>query len=137
MQLGRPGQERQGALAAARPQVPGRAVGVVPGLDGDVLELLEGVATRLARLELDDVEDLPRVGDEQVVKAQQQRRAFVYWALGPGRLGRGRGRDGGGHVGRRAGRHLAKELARKRRLDRDRLAGPGHRGARRQAREHC
>ena len=56
--LGRAGEERQGALAAARRQVILGAVGVVARLDGDVLDLFEGVVPRLARLELDDVEDL-------------------------------------------------------------------------------
>jgi len=38
------------------------AVGVVAGLDGDVLDLFEGVVPRLAGLELNDVEDLRGVG---------------------------------------------------------------------------
>ena len=110
-QLGRAREERQGALAAARRQVVLRAVSVVARLDGDVLDLFEGVVARLAGLELDDVEDLRGVGDEQVVEAQQHGGAFVERALRPGGLGRARGRDGGRHVGRRAGRHLAEQLA--------------------------
>ena len=76
-------QHGQRALRPLRPQEAGRRVPVVPRLDGDVEHLLEGVDPRLAALELQDVEDLLRVGEHQVVVAQQDRGALLHRATRP------------------------------------------------------
>ena len=69
--LDRLGEDGQGALATMRTQEARCGVGVVASNDGRVQHLFEGVAARLAGLELDDVEDLVGVGDEQIVEGEQ------------------------------------------------------------------
>ena len=108
MVLPRLGEHRQRALAAARPQEGRRRVRVVARLDGDVEHLLEGVAARLAGLELDDVEDLGGVVDDEVVEAQHDGGALGERAPRPLLLRLARRRAGGGHVGGRALRHAAR-----------------------------
>ena len=85
--LPRLGEQRQSTLAAARTQQSRRRVRVVARHDGRVEDLFEGVLARLARLELDDVQDLVGVGDHQVVEASSIRarsttavRAHSRWA---------------------------------------------------------
>ena len=70
-------EDGQRALRAPRPQELRRRVPVVARLDGDVEHLLERVDARLAALELDDVEDLLRVGEHEVVEAQEHGGALL------------------------------------------------------------
>ena len=72
----RGGEHGQRALRASRPQGLRRRVPVVARLDGDVEHLFERVDARLAALELDDIEDLLRVGEHEVVEAQEHRGAL-------------------------------------------------------------
>ncbi len=127
------GEHGQRTLTAARLQKARRRVCVVARLDGDVEHFFEGVTSRLAILELDDVEDLGGVVDDEVVKAQHDGGALGERTPRPPLLRCARRRACGGHVIGRALRHASEELAAERRLDGDGLRGRRHGGARREA----
>ena len=63
------------------------ASGVVTGHDRAVGDLLEGVAAGLARLELDEVEQLGLVVEHEVVQAQQDLGALTQGGRDPAALG--------------------------------------------------
>jgi ParB family chromosome partitioning protein len=88
------GEDRQGALGPPWPEELLRDVAVVARLDGDVEHLLERVDARLAALELDEVEDLRRVREHQVVVAQEHGGALCHRQRRPLRLCRARGCTG-------------------------------------------
>ncbi len=116
------GQHRERAAAALRLEVPGGGVRVVAGHDRDVEDLLERVLARLARLELDQVEDLVLAREHQVVEAQQDALALREAGLRPGGLRRASAWERGGHVLGRAARDAAERGAGERLLDLERLA---------------
>ncbi len=103
-QLGDLGEGRHGARVTLGAQVRGGLAAVVPGGDGDGLDLLVGVQAGLAGLQLDEVEDLGLACEDQVVEAEQDGGALPYRSAGPDGL-RGAGPlEGAGHVlGRRLG----------------------------------
>ncbi len=74
------------------------ATGVVPGDHRDVTDLLEGVGTGLARLELDEVEQLGLPVEDEVVDPQEHRGALRHGGHGPRPLGDPGGRHRLGHV---------------------------------------
>ena len=90
---------------------------------------------RLARLELDDVEDLGGVVDDEVVKAQHDRGALRERAPRPRPLRVAGRRAGGGDVAGRALGHATEGLAGERRLDGDGLRGRRDGGSCREALE--
>ena len=62
----------------------------MPRHQGDVGDLLEGLAAGLARLELDEVEQLDLTLEDEVVVAQQDALAHVHRGARPGPLRRAR-----------------------------------------------
>lgn len=97
-QLGDLGEGRYGAGVPLGAQVGGGLAAVVPGGDGDGLDLLVGVQTGLAGLQLDEVEDLGLAREDQVVEAQQDGGALPYRHPCPHGLGGAGPLEGRGHV---------------------------------------
>ena len=123
--------------APPRAQELRRRVPVVARLDGDVQHFLERVDARLARLELDEVEDLLRVRDARgrgsagARRRAPRRAARAHSACASRAAAQAASTSAGAALG-----HLRQQGAGERRLDRRLLGGRGDGGARREAREH-
>src|SRR4051812_43830452 len=87
-----------------------------------VHDLLEAVAPGLARLELDDVQDLLAPVEHEIVEAQQDARALGIRRRAPRTLRLAPPLDRGGDVAGGAARHRRERLPRRGILDLDRLA---------------
>ena len=85
--------------------------GVVAGDQGAVGDLLEGTAAGLARLQLDQVEQLALVAQDEIVEAQQDGPALPQRHLRPLRLHRPAPLDGRRDILGRAHRQIRQWLA--------------------------
>ena len=88
------GQQRQRAVAAPRLELLLEPAGIEARRQGDVRDLVERVRAALARLDLDQVEQLVLVLEHQVMQAQQRLLALAQRGLGPGLLRRTSRREG-------------------------------------------
>ena len=73
-------------LAPTRAQEACRVIGVIARVDGDVEDLFDRVASRLATLDLHEVEQFLLAIEHQVVVAEEDRPAILERSLGPRRL---------------------------------------------------
>ena len=87
VQLGRARQSRQHAEVPGVAQVRRGAPPVVACGDGAVADLLVRVRAGLARLELDEVEQLALAVEDEVVEAQEHGGALAHRRCGPSALG--------------------------------------------------
>ena len=95
-----------------RAEVLERGAGVVARRHRDVHDLLEGVLAGLARLPLDQVEDLVLAVEHQVVEVKQDLPPQLERDAGPGLLRRSGDVDRVGHVVGRRQRRARRSAAR-------------------------
>ncbi len=124
------GEQRQRAVAALGLELLVEPTGVEASRQGDVRDLVEGVRAALARLDLDQVEQLVLVLEHEVVQAKERLLALTQRRLGPRLLGRTSGSECRLDVVDARDRDLGDGLAVERRDRRTRLArgGPDQRG---------
>ena len=118
-----PGEHRIDADPPLRAEVLSSGAGVVARRHRDVRDLLEGVLAGLARLPLDQVEDLVLPVEHQVVEVEQDLPAQLERDAGPGLLRAAGGVDRVGHVVGRRERQRGDRLPGERRVGRVARAG--------------
>ena len=87
------GQDRQRGLAATRAKEACRVIGVIARVDGDVEDLFDRVASRLAAFDLHEVEQLLLAVEHQVVVAEEDRPAMLRAESRPTSSARSRARS--------------------------------------------
>ena len=105
------GERQLHTLAALGAQIPLRGVGVIARGDAHVEDFLERVATRLAVLQLNEVEHLVLASQHEVVETQQHRGALRDRAGRPLRLHVAGAAGRRLHVGACAVRHVSQRFA--------------------------
>ena len=121
------GETRDRASSPPGPQVLFAVQGVVAGHDGGVRDLLVGVCSRFASLQLHEVQSLVTPVEEQVVKTQKRPRPLIEGGRRPPGLCVSGAKRGRPDVGRHGVRYLSQGLTGERNLDGDRVARLIHR----------
>ncbi len=116
------GETRDRASSPPRLQVFPAVQGIVAGHDGGVRDLLVRVCSRLARLQLHEVQNLVTLLEEQVVKAQKGLRPLVEGGRRPPGLCVSGAKRGRPNVGRHGVRHPSQGVSAEGDLDGNRLA---------------
>jgi hypothetical protein len=123
------GQQRHEAGPPGRPQVTYGGASVVPRVERDVDDLLEGVPAGLAALGLHEVEHLVLAGEHQVVQPEEHAGPLGHRPRRPAALGLAGPGEGGVDVGLGRDRQLRHRGAVEGRPGRHGLAGGRHDGA--------